>query len=53
MYGPAANRFNPRNDIVPPRHLRQLNRLNFDYDSPRMKTALDNLGVSVDELQIR
>jgi hypothetical protein len=46
------NAFNRRNDINPPRHVRQLAKLDLELDSPRMKQALDNLGVETSEMQI-
>lgn len=39
-----------RNDIKEIRSLRQLQNVNLDLDSPRMKKAIDNLGVSETEL---
>ena len=35
------------NDILDIRSLRQLERVNLDFESPRMKQAMDNLGVSI------
>ena len=35
------------NDIRDIRSLRQLERVNLDFESPRMKQAMDNLGVSI------
>jgi hypothetical protein len=39
-----------RNDIKEIRSLRQLQNVNLDLDSPRMRKAIDNLGVSETEL---
>lgn len=39
------------NDIRDIRSLRQLERVNLDYDSPRLKQAMDDLGVSIQECQ--
>jgi hypothetical protein len=39
------------NDIRDIRSLRQLDRVNLDFDSPRLKKAMDDLGVSVEECQ--
>ncbi len=39
------------NDIRDIRSLRQLDRVNLNFDSPRLKQAMDDLGVSVDECQ--
>lgn len=35
------------NDIRDIRSLRQLERVNLDFDSPRLKEAMDDLGVSI------
>ena len=40
-----------KNDIREIRTLRQLGRVNLDLDSPRMKEAMDTLGVSAEELE--
>ena len=37
------------NDIRDIRSLRQLDRVNLDFDSPRLKAAMDDLGVSIQE----
>jgi len=37
------------NDIRDIRSLRQLEKVNLDFDSPRLKKAMDDLGVSLDE----
>lgn len=39
------------NDIPHIRKLRQLERVNLNFDSPRLKEAMDDLGVTVEELQ--
>ena len=39
------------NDIKDIRSIRQLKRINLDYDSPRLKQAMDDLGVDFDEIQ--
>ena len=49
----SKNTFNRRNDIHPPRSIKQLYNLNLDLDSPRMKAAMDNLGIDSAELQIK
>ena len=36
------------NDIRDIRTIRQLGRVNLDYDSPRLRQAMDDLGVSMD-----
>ena len=38
-----------RNDIKEIRNHKQLEKVDFDFDSPRMKKALHNLGVSKEE----
>eukprot|EP00347_Sterkiella_histriomuscorum_P014355 403361188 len=38
-----------RNDIKEIRNLKQLAKIEFDFDSPRMRSAMINLGVSKDE----
>lgn len=37
--------FNICNDIKPIHNIRGLERMKLDFDSPRMKKALDNLSV--------
>ena len=37
------------NNIKDIRSVRQLERVNLDFDSPRLKRAMDDLGVSWDE----
>ena len=39
-----------KNDIREIRSKKQLEKVNLDLDSPRMKQALEDLGVSTDEL---
>ncbi len=39
------------NDIREIRTIRQLNRVNLDFESPRILKAMDNLGVSLKECQ--
>ena len=39
-----------KNDIREIRSKKQLEKVNIDLDSPRMKQALEDLGVSTDEL---
>lgn len=39
------------NDIRDIRSLRQLEKVNLDFDSPRLKQAMDDLGVSFAECQ--
>ena len=38
-----------RNDIKEIRNYKQLEKVDLDFDSPRMKKALHNLGVSKEE----
>ena len=38
------------NDIAPLRTIKALERVNLDFDSPRMQQAMDDLGVSVADL---
>ena len=38
------------NNIREIRTIRQLARVNLDLDSPRIREAMDNLGVSTDEM---
>jgi hypothetical protein len=45
------NEIKLNNDIRDIRTLRQLDRVNLDYDSPRLKRAMDEVGVSNDEVQ--
>lgn len=44
--GPKLN-----NDIRDIRSLRQLEKVNLDFDSPRLKKAMDDLGVSMSECE--
>jgi hypothetical protein len=37
------------NDIRDIRSIRQLDKVNLDFDSPRLKQAMDDLGVSIEE----
>ena len=39
-----------KNDIRDIRSIRQLSKVHLDLDSPRMRAALDTLGVGEDEL---
>ena len=39
------------NNIKDIRSLRQLGRVNLDFESPRLKKAMDDLGVSLDECE--
>ena len=41
------------NDIKDIRSLKQLQRVNLDLDSPRIQQAMDDLGVSNDEMMRR
>jgi hypothetical protein len=45
-----VTRLNYRNDISPPKNVKSLYSINLDLDSPRMKMAMDNLGITSDEL---
>ena len=38
------------NDIKDIRSMRQLDRVNLNYDSPRLLQAMDDLGVTMDEM---
>ena len=38
------------NDIRDIRTMRQLGRVNLDYESPRLLQAMDDLGVSMEEV---
>ena len=38
------------NEIKDIRSIRQLDRVNLDYDSPRLQQAMDVLGVGLDEV---
>ena len=40
-----------KNDIREIRSIRQLARVNLDLDSPRIKEAMDKLGISPEELE--
>ena len=40
-----------RNDVREIRNVKQLAKIDFDFDSPRMRQAMENLGVSKDECQ--
>ena len=44
-----ANRIKLNNDIKDIRNVKQLERVNLDFDSPRLKQAMDDLGVKEDE----
>ena len=39
------------NNIKDIRSLRQLGRVNLDFESPRLRKAMDDLGVSLDECE--
>ena len=39
------------NDIRDIRSLRQLEKVNLDCDSPRLKQAMENIGISPEEIQ--
>ena len=45
---PAIKYNNNNKDI---RSLRQLGRVNLDFESPRLRKAMDDLGVSLDECE--
>lgn len=38
------------NDIKDIRSIRQLDKVNLNYDSPRLLQAMDDLGVTMDEI---
>ena len=39
------------NDIRDIRNAKQLEKVNLDFDSPRLRQAMDEMGVSVEECQ--
>lgn len=39
------------NDLRDIRTIRQLDRVNLDFESPRLREAMDDLGVSLAEMQ--
>lgn len=39
-----------RNNVEPPKSLKQFQNLNLDFESPRIKKALENLGITHSEL---
>jgi len=39
------------NNIKEIRSLKHLAKVNLDFDSPRLKQAMDDLGISLDECQ--
>lgn len=41
----------PANDIKDIRSVKQLDRVNLDFNSPRLLQAMEDLGVSMDEMQ--
>ena len=41
-----------KNDVNPLRSTKMLDKLDLDLDSPRLKIAMDNLGISVSELKM-
>ena len=41
-----------KNDIISLRNPKMLDKLDLDIDSPRLKIAMDNLGVSASELRV-
>ena len=45
---PPSQLVNLRNDIAVPRHVSQLVLVNLDLDSPRLKQAMEVLGVTPD-----
>lgn len=44
-------KMNKNNDIKDLRHVKQLDKVNLDFDSPRLKKAMNDLGVGFDECQ--
>ena len=40
-----------RNDIKDIRGIKMLDKVDLDFESPRLRKALDNLGVSLEECQ--
>lgn len=50
---PDPAKRNHRNDVRPLKHVKQLEKLDLDLDSPRLKLAIKNLGVSPAELKLR
>lgn len=43
------NKPKKNNDLKEIRTIKQLERVNLDFDSPRLKQAMNNLGISIDE----
>ena len=43
------NRIKLNNDIRDIRSIKQLEKVNLDFDSPRLKQAMDDLGVKMEE----
>lgn len=46
---PEEPKIKYNNDIRDIRNIRQLEKVMLDFDSPRLKQAMDDLGVSVQE----
>ena len=53
QYSQDPHRKNRRNDIKPLRSIKMLDKVDLDLDSPRMRLAIDNLGIGINELQAR
>lgn len=47
------HRKNRHNDIKPLRSIKMLDKVDLDLDSPRMRLAIDNLGIGINELQAK
>jgi hypothetical protein len=52
---PAARPVRKRNpnDIKEIRNVKQLEKVNLDYESPRLTKAMHNLGISIEECRKR
>lgn len=48
---PEEPKIKYNNDIKDIRNFRQLEKVMLDFDSPRMKQAMDDLGVNIKECQ--
>ena len=38
--------FNPRNDIEDIKTIKKLEQVDFDFESPRLKEAISNMGIT-------
>jgi hypothetical protein len=44
---------NPRNDIKRVTNTKQLEKVNLEFDSPRLKQAMENLGMEPTDFRIK